>query len=361
MTSIQHRLKNSLRRFLRRFLARLNTLGLWRYLRRSGKAKGGGIVMTHCIGHVPETAYLPPDMKTSEAKVEELLRELGKRGIRVGTVRELVARLDRGDPARDFVAFSMDDGYRDNLTVGLPLLKKHGASGTVYVETGVVETRRPTWMHRYFFIVHQKGEAFFAAEYMKRTREQKVKQLLENAVAKGSDLGALYDFKRVLKYEADLADRERVTREILAEMGGSDESIAKSYLTWDEVKALEKGGVEIGAHTVHHEILSRLDETTMKREIGESTATLRDQHGLAIDTFAYPFGRAWDYNPACVKLLSDLGYKASCAAMEGTNDPRTPRMELKRLALNDDIPLDEILAELDGAYDLARRVLRVKI
>jgi hypothetical protein len=47
--------------------------------------------------------------------------------------------------------------------------------------------------------------------------------------------------------------------------------------------------------------------------------------------------------------------------MEGTNVAATPRMELRRLALNDDIPLSEILAELDGTFDLARRFLRVRL
>lgn len=355
------RLKNSLRRTLRRTLAVANSLGLGALCRRLGRSRGGAIVMTHCVGHLPETAYLPADMKTSAAKVEELLLALGKRGMRVVSVRELVAAFERGEDGKDLVAFSMDDGYRDNLEIAAPLLAKHGAGGTVYVETGVVGDRRVSWMHRYFWIVHEKGEAFFAGEYMKRTAEPKVKELLEKASASGHDLGALYAFKRVLKYEADFADRERVTSEILASIGGSDAAIARSYLTWDEVRELGRRGVEIGAHTVHHEILSRLDEAGIRREIEESTRALRERLDQPVDTFAYPFGRKWDYNEHCFRVLEELRYRAACAAMEGTNDAGTPRWELRRLALNDDIPLTELLAEIDGTFDLARRVLRVSI
>lgn len=317
--------------------------------------------MTHCVGHLPETAYLPADMKTSEAKVEELLLALKARGIRVVSVRELVAAFERGEDGKDLVAFSMDDGYRDNLAIAAPLLAKHGAGGTVYVETGVVGSRKVSWMHRYFWVVHQKGESFFAREYQQRTREPKVKELLEKAGASGHDLGALYAFKRVLKYEADFEDRERVTREILESIGGSDETIARSYLDWNEVRELDRLGIEIGAHTVHHEILSRLDPATARREIEESTKTLRERITQPVDTFAYPFGRKWDYNDQCFQVLEELDYRAACAAMEGTNDAKTNRWELRRLALNDDIPLSDVLAEIDGTFDLARSVLRVSI
>lgn len=355
------RLKYALRRTLRKSLATANGLGLGALCRKLGFSRGGAIVMTHCVGHLPETAYLPADMKTSEAKVEALLVALKARKIRIVSVRDLAEALERGESCRNLVAFSMDDGYRDNLTIAMPLLQKHGAGGTVYVETGVVGTRKVSWMHRYFFTVHQKGEAYFASEYMRRTREPKVKELLEKAAASGHDLGALYAFKRVLKYEADFADRDRVTAEILAALGGDDESIARSYLTWEEVVALAEGGIEIGAHTVHHEILSRLDRSGISREIEESTLALRERTKQPIDTFAYPFGRKWDYNAECFSVLERLGVKAACAAMEGTNDSKTPRYELNRLALNDEIPLSEILAEIDGTFAFARRVLRVRI
>src|SRR5688572_29077521 len=109
-------LKNGARRFLRRSLAAANSLGVGSLLRRFGCARGGAIVMTHCVGHVPETSYLPADMKTSEAKVDALLAALTRRGIRVVSVRDLAAALARGEDATRLVAFSMDDGYKDNLT-----------------------------------------------------------------------------------------------------------------------------------------------------------------------------------------------------------------------------------------------------
>lgn len=359
--SAKHRIKYAIKQTLRRSLSVLNGLGLGLLLRRLGLARGAAIVMTHCVGHVPETGYLPADMKTSVDKVEALLKALRRRGIRATTVREVVERLDRGDPARDLLAFTMDDGYRDNFTQALPLLQRFGGSGTVFVETRAVGERRVSWMHRYFYVVHHRGEAFFAEQYQQRTAEAKVRALLERAARDGSGKGALYDFKRVLKYEADLDDRERVTAEILAAMGRSDADIAPAYLSWPEIEAMDRAGVEFGAHTIHHEILARLDDDGVRREIGQSTRDLKQHLDAPVVTFAYPFGRPWDYRENCYPVLRELGYRSSCSAIDGTNDPATDRMQLRRLPLNDEIPLNDVLAEIDGTFHLARRLFRVNL
>ena len=360
--SSRDKIKNSIKKGLRATLSRLNGVGLGLLLRKLGRGRGAGIVMTHCVGHVKETDYLPSDMKTSTAKVEALLKALKRRGIRCVTVRELVERLDAGDPADDLLAFTMDDGYRDNFTEALPLLKRYGGSGTVFVETRALTERKVSWMHRYFYIAHHKGEEYFAEQYRERTGEARVKELLEKAHQDGgSTLGFLYDFKRVLKYEADQVDRERVTGEILASIGRSDKDIAPAYLTWDEVETMDREGIEFGAHTIHHEILSRLDDDGVRREIGESTEELKKHVDAPVVTFAYPFGRPWDYSDNCYPVLSELGYRSSCAAIDGTNDPKTDRWQLKRLPLNDDIPLNDVLAEIDGTFHLARRLFRVNL
>ncbi|MFG0318373.1 MAG: polysaccharide deacetylase family protein, partial [Planctomycetota bacterium JB042] len=119
--------------------------------------------------------------------------------------------------------------------------------------------------------------------------------------------------------------------------------------------------IEFGAHTIHHEILSRLDRDEKRREIAESTAVLRRHVRAPVTTFAYPFGRPWDFDEECFELLREEGYDCACAAIDGTNDPGTDRWQLRRLPLNDDIPLADVLAEIDGTLPLFRRLFRVRI
>jgi peptidoglycan/xylan/chitin deacetylase (PgdA/CDA1 family)/GT2 family glycosyltransferase len=62
-----------------------------------------------------------------------LLKLLGYRGIHFD---ELVEELRAGRlPPRRALAITIDDGYRDNLEVALPLLRKHGFKATIYLVT----------------------------------------------------------------------------------------------------------------------------------------------------------------------------------------------------------------------------------
>ena len=355
------RAKETVRRALRRLFVRLNAWGLGALLRRLGRSPDGAILMTHCVGSLEETRHLPADMKTAPERIDALLRALARRGVRCVSVRELVDALDRRGEARGLVAFSMDDGYVDNLTVALPVLQRHGAGATVYVETDVLGERRVSWLHRTFYLCFEKGERWFVERYVEETADPDLAGKLRAALETGSALGALYQVKRVLKYEADRAERERVTRRLLEEAGGDDETLARAYLTWDQVRQRDRAGVEIGAHTRRHEILSRLDEEEQAEEIEGSRRAIEREVGRAPETFAYPFGRPWDFDERTVGILHNSGFRAACAAIDGLNDGATDRMRLRRLPFNDDVGVDEILAEIDGTLPLARRLLRIRL
>ena len=66
----------------------------------------------------------------------------------------------------------------------------------------------------------------------------------------------------------------------------------KHFLTWNQLKAMVKGGMEIAGHTYSHPELPKvLDGLAMSREIFGSKQILSDtMGGLAVKDFAYPFG-----------------------------------------------------------------------
>ncbi len=46
-----------------------------------------------------------------------------------------------------FICLTFDDGYRDNYTTALPLLKRHNVPFAVYVTTGFVDNKLPMWWY----------------------------------------------------------------------------------------------------------------------------------------------------------------------------------------------------------------------
>ena len=79
-------------------------------------------------------------------------------------------------------------------------------------------------------------------------------------------------------------------------------------MTPEEIVALARAGLEIGAHTVTHPDMSQLDRTACLREMEESRDELTSLVGTPVRTFAYPFCR---YGPAAAEAARDAGFLAA--------------------------------------------------
>lgn len=350
-------MKHQLKRLLRRVLsATLHATGLRRLFRR---ARGGvPVLMFHNVGETPETAYIPGHMKVSEGRLEQLLAALRADGYGTLTVGQMVEALDRGECPADRVVLTFDDGYRDNHERLLPLLRRHGATATVFVQTGPMHGAI-NWLHHYFWVLHRIGPRALGAQLAERLPGEAaaaLRALPEDPVA------AEYQLKRVLKYSVSAEDRDRLLAAIFAAAGGRDEQLAREvWLSPADCRALDAAGVEIGAHTVNHLVLSSLDRATQRAEIEGSVRELAGWLGHPVPSFAYPYGRSWDYNEDTRAVLAELGLRSAITAMPGLNAPSTDRFGLRRIAVAEDAPLSEVLCEVDGVFEwLGRRGLNLR-
>lgn len=62
---------------------------------------------------------------------------------------------------------------------------------------------------------------------------------------------------------------------------------------------------EIGAHTMTHPLLSRVDDMVARREIAASKKTLEDILGSSVNSFCYPGG---DYGLQHIRMVKDAGF-----------------------------------------------------
>ncbi|CAN5414979.1 polysaccharide deacetylase family protein [soil metagenome] len=85
------------------------------------------VVVYHTISS-PEAA-LPADTDISPQRFETHLRWLAKRRKHVTTLRETLFPTAH----KNLIAITFDDGYRDNLTVALPLLEKYDLPMTLFM------------------------------------------------------------------------------------------------------------------------------------------------------------------------------------------------------------------------------------
>ncbi len=304
------------------------------------------ILAGHCVS-APSNAALAKDMKIRAEDLERILRWLARR-YEVTNVGAAVRRL--AEPGkRSLLALSMDDGYRDNLDVLQPLLSRLGLSATIYLESAPLDERRVNWTHKFFWTLDRLGAERFVEAYLARARDERTRSAL--AAQRTS-----YQLKRVLKYEAPVEERSAIVDALFREAGGDERALCDElYLDWEGARALDRAGIELGAHTVHHEILSRLDAAGARAEIEGSRRALERGLGHPVASFAYPFGRRWDYHAAAVEAARGAGLESATNTHAGTNSASTPRYELKRVMIDEDARLHLIATRVCGGFDLLRR------
>lgn len=344
---MKHRLKMLLREFYARILFHTRLCLLVNRLMPARVT----ILAGHCVT-APSNAFLPKDMKISGAKLERILCWLGKR-MDVVTVAEGVRRLDEGGPSA--VCLSMDDGYRDNAEVMLPLLERMGVSATVYLVTSLLGGTKIDWSHKYFWMLERISPGELLERFAAVTRDSERFPAVREACAGSGDV--VYHFKRYLKYDAEPAERDRALDVVFRELGGDEAAVANELLMdWELAKRMRDAGHELGAHTVDHPVLERLEPDAARAQIAGAREALEAELGAGtVQTFAYPFGRRWDYKPETRDVVRAAGFRAAVNTHSGANHPESERTELARIMIDEDARLHLIATEACGGFDLLRR------
>jgi peptidoglycan/xylan/chitin deacetylase (PgdA/CDA1 family) len=91
------------------------------------------VLMYHSIS--PSAQADPHRLRVHPARLDRHLRLLRRLGLRGVSLTELVRAVDRG-AADGLVGLTFDDGYTDFLDHAVPVLERHGMTGTVYVVAG---------------------------------------------------------------------------------------------------------------------------------------------------------------------------------------------------------------------------------
>ena len=135
----------------------------------------------------------------------------------------------------------------------------------------------------------------------------------------------------------------------------SDNIGTPGFLTWDQIKEMEKYNIIMGAHTRHHVYLPRVDAARAQDEIAGSKKVIEDHLGHQIDYFAYPTG---GFSEDTERLVQEAGYKAAVTTNRGKHYFDEDLYELKRIHMsNSDIRYSGLILwfKLSGYYNLFRQ------
>jgi len=98
-----------------------------------------------------------------------------------------------------------------------------------------------------------------------------------------------------------------------------------------QLRAVHAQGIAIGAHTVSHPILLKLDAQRARSEVDGSRKKLEALLDAAVSLFAYPNGRPGvDYGVEHVRMVKDLGFEAAVSTAWGVCHSGSDRHQLPR-------------------------------
>lgn len=223
---------------------------------------------------------------------------------------------------------TVDDGYRNFLSFGHAIFKKHGISTTVYAVTGFADGRLWLWTDQVAFILEQTTRRAFSVE----VKKGKVLDLdLSSATSRSQATRSLWEaLKEVpnqhrLEFLSGFASLCRVEIPPLP-------PAERKPLSWDELRALAADGVEVGCHTDTHPILSRLnDRAELEREIGGAKEVMEARLKRRVHHFCYPNGREIDISEAAVACVRKAGFVSSVTCSYGLNTLQVNPLRIMRL------------------------------
>ncbi len=247
-----------------------------------------------------------------------------KRYFNIVPLGEVVTALLEGKtlPQRT-VCLTFDDGVRDTFTNAFPVLLRLGLPATVFLTTGAMDGQRAIWTDLVASVVagyEQPSLSVSGNGILRRfqtdTQENKVQTI-----------SSLKGWLKGMPNE----ERLRVLREL--EKAAPPSLIRKNdfMMTWDQVKAMGKAGIEFGAHTVSHPILSRMEKDDLEKEIVLSKDRIEAVTGQRISLFAYPNGEEGDFDQRAIDLLKMNGFVAAFSTIYGINKGMEDPFVLKRI------------------------------
>lgn len=132
----------------------------------------------------------------------------------------------------------------------------------------------------------------------------------------------------------------------------SDSVGLDNFLKWDQIKIMEKNGIDFGAHTRRHAYLPDARVDVANDEIRGSKRIIEEKLGHAIKYLVYPSG---GFNDGVKKIVMEAGYHAAATTNRGRDPLNRDLFELNRIRIKDSDNTVTMWAKASGYYNLFRK------
>lgn len=217
------------------------------------------------------------------------------------------------------LAITFDDGYADNEELAAPILQSLGMTATFFVSTGFLD-----------------GACMWNDKVIESVRACRAEQIDLGDLGLGAHSLASVSLRRqaiskLLEQIKHLEpDRRVAVTQAVMERAGLAEA-PSLMMRPEKVRRLRALGMDVGAHTVTHPILTRLNRPAAQDEMAQSKRHLEAILGESISLFAYPNGVPdQDYAAEHLDMVRQCGFSAAVSTAWGAASMRSDRYQLPR-------------------------------
>jgi len=275
------------------------------------------------------------------------MRIFSRRGYRFISLDDAMEMLQGHKPMQPYsMVLTFDDGYRNNITHALPILRRYNAPATFFVPTGFLDNPRPFWWDRLDYALQQCN-----------VHGRKVKVGSFAMILDSSSRPALQEsykrLRRIAKKQqmSDhdfVQDMDQLAVQLEQESGRALSNIQKdddwsAIMTWEQIEQYAGNDVTFGSHTVEHIRLGLVNAEIAFDQLVRSKQHIEDRTGKRCMSICCPNGSHSDETTA---IAREYGYVCQFTGEQGLNHMGDDLMMLKRISLPVDMSGTELVAKV---------------
>jgi peptidoglycan/xylan/chitin deacetylase (PgdA/CDA1 family) len=250
----------------------------------------------------------------------------------------------------DAVLVTFDDGYRNNLSLAAPVLRRFGIPALFFVSTDYVGDTRCLWPTEVY-----RSIALWPSSDIPLPDRSTIHADPRDTAARAAIAEWVREFCKALPDDSRSAYLSILRSATLPPLSPAETEIS-AFLNWDEVRELSRMGFTIGSHTVTHPILTRLPSSELDFELQASRRRIEAEVGALCTALAYPNGTSADYSSEVLGAVCHAGYQLAFTTHPAPCAPSDSPLTINRICIPGQLSCLGFETKLSCLHDHLRKV-----
>lgn len=275
------------------------------------------ISMYHYTRDLVHSRY--PEIKGLAYDLFEKQLQFFKKNFTVVTMEDVIRAINKKrELPENALLLTFDDGYIDNFTVALPLLKKYGIQGSFFIPGKTFSENVLLDVNKVHFVLASADNTKELVNDIYALLDEARKNSEYSTLPSNADLYAQYGIanrfdgadvvfcKRILQTAIPEKLRKEMSSKLFAKYVGLSEGnfAHELYMNPDQIQCMKDNGMFIGLHGYDHYWLGNLEPEQMKRDVDKALEVMAPFIDKSAWVMNYPYG---SYNQGVIDYIKSRG------------------------------------------------------